>query len=85
MLSGTLGLDNRSFVYLMPTIHHSIRNAGSMNLTYLPETRVDVLRELHNWAGEHDDRSIFWLDGLAGTGKTTIARTSVSGMLLSAV
>jgi len=41
----------------------------------LPETRVDVLREIHNWAGEHDDRLIFWLNGLAGTGKSTVART----------
>jgi hypothetical protein len=43
--------------------------------TCLDNTRVDVLREIHNWAGEQDDRFIFWLNGLAGTGKSTIART----------
>ena len=31
--------------------------------------------EIHNWASEQDDRLIFWLNGLAGTGKSTIART----------
>jgi hypothetical protein len=41
----------------------------------LPDTRVDVLREIHEWADGQDKRSIFWLNGLAGTGKSTIART----------
>ena len=38
-------------------------------------TRIDVLREIERWSsGEHEQR-IFWLNGLAGTGKSTIART----------
>jgi NACHT domain len=36
---------------------------------------VDVLREIHEWASGQDMRHIFWLNGLAGTGKSTIART----------
>lgn len=43
----------------------------------LPETRVDLLREIITWADELDERCIFWLSGLAGTGKSTIARTVV--------
>ena len=43
--------------------------------TCLPNTRVDVLQEIYNWADGQDDRCIFWLYGLAGTGKSTIART----------
>ena len=43
--------------------------------TCLPDTRTDVLREIHNWADAQDKRCIFWLNGLAGTGKSTIART----------
>ncbi|KAF2175810.1 purine and uridine phosphorylase [Zopfia rhizophila CBS 207.26] len=43
--------------------------------TCLPGTRVDVLREIHEWADGQDKRCIFWLNGLAGTGKSTIART----------
>ncbi|PVH91106.1 hypothetical protein DM02DRAFT_470413, partial [Periconia macrospinosa] len=43
--------------------------------TCLPDTRIDLLREIHDWAdGEHSP-AIFWLGGLAGTGKSTIART----------
>ncbi|CAN9079966.1 unnamed protein product [Alternaria alternata] len=41
----------------------------------LPNTRVDLLREIHSWADRQDERRIFWLRGLAGTGKSTVART----------
>jgi hypothetical protein len=41
----------------------------------LPNTRVDLLREIHSWADRQDGRCIFWLRGLAGTGKSTVART----------
>ncbi|KFY27130.1 hypothetical protein V491_01015 [Pseudogymnoascus sp. VKM F-3775] len=46
--------------------------------TCLPDTRVDLLQEIYEWADEknaQDERCIFWLNGLAGTGKSTIART----------
>ncbi|MCJ1346290.1 hypothetical protein MMC31_004505, partial [Peltigera leucophlebia] len=40
----------------------------------VPNTRVDLLRKLQEWnvdSGKH----IFWLSGMAGMGKSTIART----------
>lgn len=85
MLSRTLGLDNplNRLPYAEDASFNSYRRQHEP--TYLPETRVDILREIHNWASEHDDCSIFWLNGLTGTGKPTIARTSMSGMLWSAV
>lgn len=43
--------------------------------TCLPGTRVDLLRKIYNWADSQDERCLFWLNGLAGTGKSTIART----------
>jgi hypothetical protein len=43
--------------------------------TCLPETRVDLLQEIYSWADGHGEPCIFWLNGLAGTGKSTIART----------
>ncbi|CZR68823.1 related to WD40-repeat protein (notchless protein) [Phialocephala subalpina] len=43
--------------------------------TCLPNTRVDLLQDIYNWVDGQDERSIFWLNGLAGTGKSTIART----------
>jgi len=41
----------------------------------LPDTRSDVLQQITSWADGQDGRCIFWLNGFAGTGKSTIART----------
>ncbi|KAH8714805.1 putative WD-repeat protein [Phaeosphaeriaceae sp. PMI808] len=41
----------------------------------LANTRIDLLREIDGWVQGEDKRCIFWLRGLAGTGKSTIART----------
>ncbi|MCJ1423397.1 hypothetical protein MMC29_001280 [Sticta canariensis] len=41
----------------------------------LQNTRVDVLNEIKAWAEGQDERRIYWLNGLTGTGKSTIART----------
>jgi hypothetical protein len=43
--------------------------------TCLANTRVALLNDIHSWAEGEDERCIFWLRGLAGTGKSTIART----------
>jgi len=43
--------------------------------TYLENTRVDLLRQIYEWIDGPDTASIFWLNGFAGTGKSTIART----------
>ncbi|KAI9777342.1 MAG: hypothetical protein M1839_008950 [Geoglossum umbratile] len=41
----------------------------------IQNTRVNLLQEIREWADGNDERPIFWLRGLAGTGKSTIART----------
>jgi len=38
-------------------------------------TRVIALKEITAWIYGSEQTSIFWLDGVAGTGKSTIART----------
>ncbi|KAK0278418.1 hypothetical protein LTR35_009157 [Friedmanniomyces endolithicus] len=43
--------------------------------TCLTNTRVELLRDLMEWADAFDDRYIYWLNGIAGTGKSTVART----------
>lgn len=43
--------------------------------TCLPDTRVELLREITGWVDGPDKRCIFWLNGIAGTGKSTVART----------
>ena len=41
----------------------------------LKGTRRDVILQIEQWLTDKKDRRIFWLNGLAGTGKSTIAQT----------
>lgn len=36
---------------------------------------MDLLQDVSKWANDPDSRVIFWLNGMAGTGKSTISRT----------
>ncbi|KAF9643614.1 hypothetical protein BDM02DRAFT_3067810, partial [Thelephora ganbajun] len=38
-------------------------------------TRETVLNEIESWARDFEKSPVFWLNGLAGTGKSTIAQT----------
>ncbi|RDW58661.1 hypothetical protein BP6252_13137 [Coleophoma cylindrospora] len=38
-------------------------------------TRVELLRQIDAWASDKDSECIFWLNGMAGTGKSTISRS----------
>ncbi|KAF9784388.1 hypothetical protein BJ322DRAFT_1007178 [Thelephora terrestris] len=41
----------------------------------LKGTRVDALDEIELWARDFNKSPVYWLNGLAGTGKTTMAQT----------
>lgn len=41
----------------------------------LKGTRSEILDDIAQWAAKPDGKFIFWLCGMAGTGKSTIART----------
>jgi len=41
----------------------------------LKGTRETVLSEIESWANDFNQSPVFWLNGLAGTGKSTIAQT----------
>lgn len=43
--------------------------------TCLPGTRLEVLQQINEWAHCNESESVFWLNGMAGTGKSTISRT----------
>src|SRR5437764_2131543 len=40
----------------------------------LPNTRVELLNQIKNWNDDPNGECIFWLNGMAGIGKSTIAR-----------
>src|SRR5882762_9654101 len=41
----------------------------------LKGTRKEVLLHIEQWLMDEKDQRVFWLNGLAGTGKSTIAQT----------
>ena len=55
-----------------------VRNAGYQAGHHdkcLPGTRESVLQYIMSWAKNPRDQNVFWLNGLAGTGKSTIAQS----------
>ncbi|RFU31703.1 hypothetical protein B7463_g4630, partial [Scytalidium lignicola] len=54
--------------------HDSHQNEAE-GATCYKNTRVDLLKEIYKWADSLDSRCMFWLQGMAGTGKSTISRT----------
>ena len=41
----------------------------------LENTRIELLEEIEDWVNNSPAKSVFWLQGMAGTGKSTISRT----------
>ncbi|RYP18641.1 hypothetical protein DL767_009786 [Monosporascus sp. MG133] len=50
-------------------------HAEEHNPTCLQDTRVELLHDISRWAKHPQAAAIFWLNGMAGTGKSTISRT----------
>ena len=62
---------------LLNSMHHS-NGAGHRSgdrQGCLRGTRRDVLQQLEDWLENEQGQRVFWLNGLAGTGKSTIAQT----------
>ncbi|KAG8725365.1 hypothetical protein FRC09_001169 [Ceratobasidium sp. 395] len=58
------------------TLAAKYKSAESQNLRRVgcaPNTRIEVLEALKAWASDGTSEKIYWLNGMAGTGKTTIA------------
>ncbi|KAK7423041.1 hypothetical protein QQX98_001331 [Neonectria punicea] len=49
--------------------------AEQHNPTCLQNTRVELLNHINDWIHDPNGKTIFWLNGMAGTGKSTISRT----------
>ncbi|KAI9147395.1 Vegetative incompatibility protein [Paramyrothecium foliicola] len=45
------------------------------NPTCLGNTRVELLNQISAWICDPNAKALFWLNGMAGTGKSTISRT----------
>lgn len=50
-------------------------HAEEHNARCHPDTRTELLPKIRDWANDPHAEGIFWLNGMAGTGKSTISRT----------
>ena len=75
-LRAELGLDIDR-IERLPSVAEAAFNsyASQHEPTCLKGTRVELLQTIHKWADDRDQQPLFWLNGLAGTGKSTISRT----------
>ncbi|CAE6428731.1 unnamed protein product [Rhizoctonia solani] len=63
---------------LSPSLSARYNSAQGLELKRGPcigETRVRVLGQMYAWTCDFGQGSVYWLNGMAGTGKTTIAYT----------
>lgn len=67
--------DDRLFSLLRPIEAAAYDYVDSDIVVCHEGTRIDLLQQVDDWAQSEDGPSIFWLSGLAGTGKSTISRT----------
>jgi hypothetical protein len=78
--AGNLNLsiqDDRDLCKLLPYAAQAAFNTSNKQHASLclADTRVDLLARIRRWADGDDKKCIFWLNGMAGTGKSTIAHT----------
>ncbi|KAL4781091.1 hypothetical protein BJX76DRAFT_360251 [Aspergillus varians] len=65
-------LDLRSLKTVAGAIYDSAENK---HRECLPETRAELLCQVRDWTESSHGKCIYWLEGGAGTGKSTISRT----------
>ncbi|KAI9861064.1 MAG: hypothetical protein M1813_005493 [Trichoglossum hirsutum] len=72
-----IGASDEDLLKLLPFAPQAVFNSYEKrhDPLCLPETRVDILKQIMSWVDGRDERCIFWLNGMAGTGKSTVART----------
>ncbi|KAL6893443.1 hypothetical protein GGI43DRAFT_413354 [Trichoderma evansii] len=73
----TLNIDEKAALDRLPFAEGAPFNshAEEHNPTCLPDTRVELLNDISQWIDDPSAKTIFWLKGMAGTGKSTISRT----------
>jgi hypothetical protein len=78
-LTGSLGPETNLVNRLPYAVDAAFNSYAKQHSPFcLLNTRVDLLQEISGWADGQDESCIFWLNGLAGSGKSTIARTVAS-------
>lgn len=72
-----LGVDRQLFNSRLPVATGASFNSfeEQHSPACLDNTRVELLGQIYEWASDPGAEALFWLNGMAGTGKSTISRT----------
>ncbi|XHG01756.1 hypothetical protein AWENTII_005126 [Aspergillus wentii] len=72
-------IKNSELLEKLHAVQNSAFDSGDQgNIECLPGTQVDMLSRIQDWIDNPYAPPIFWMHGMAGTGKSTIARTVAS-------
>ncbi|KAI1737987.1 putative WD-repeat protein [Xylaria scruposa] len=73
----TSNIDEKMGLNLLPIAYGATFDSHSeeYNQFCLPDTRVQLLQTISQWVDDQKREAVFWLNGMAGTGKSTISRT----------
>lgn len=70
-----LFIDDRATLNNMRPVSEAMFDTSDTRTPCLPGTRVDILHKLEEWATDPTARQLYWLNGHAGSGKSTIAQS----------
>ncbi|MCJ1312839.1 hypothetical protein MMC25_006515, partial [Agyrium rufum] len=68
-------IDLDKIPYVEGAFFDAHEDGDSIRTTCHPETRVDILYQSRDWMQDKASKLMFWLNGAAGTGKSTISQT----------
>jgi hypothetical protein len=70
-------VDDRTALNQLPLAHGASFDSKTEehNPTCLPDTRQQLLEDIDRWIDDPNSKTVYWLNGMAGTGKSTISRT----------
>ncbi|CAG8248382.1 unnamed protein product [Penicillium salamii] len=76
--NGTININQRARQILLPNVVYNA-TFDAANKEHVPSclqgTRVEVLKKIQTWIEGDNSKKVYWLSGMAGTGKSTIALT----------
>ncbi|KAJ4024649.1 hypothetical protein NW766_000889 [Fusarium irregulare] len=76
-------IDRRQLLQSLKVTGNAIfdsRQTSNMEVPCLPGTQLEILKTIQNWAEDRDGTMILWLEGMAGTGKTSVSMTVASSL-----
>ncbi|OJJ88702.1 uncharacterized protein ASPGLDRAFT_54701 [Aspergillus glaucus CBS 516.65] len=79
-LGNTEDIKHNQILNELSCIYGAAFNSSDRRIQCLKGTQVPILRLIENWCCKPSEPPVFWLQGMAGTGKSTIACTVATAL-----